>query len=78
MAAHYMHLQTITDLDWTFLSPSRNIAPGARTGKFRLGLDELLVDAKGDSFISYEDFSVALIDEIENPKHIRQRFTVGY
>jgi putative NADH-flavin reductase len=78
MAAHYMHLQTIDDLDWTFLSPSQGIALGERTGKFRLGLDELIVDANGRSFISYEDFAVALIDEIEAPKHIRQRFTVGY
>ena len=66
------------DLDWTFLSPSQTIAPGERTGKFRLGLDYLLVDANGESRISVEDFAVAMIDELESPAHSRQRFTVGY
>ncbi|MBN8830105.1 MAG: NAD(P)H-binding protein [Sphingomonadales bacterium] len=78
MAAHYMHLRTIADLDWSFQCPSQGIAPGERTGIFRLGLDDLLVDDKGESFISYEDFSVALIDELEQSRHIRQRYTVGY
>jgi putative NADH-flavin reductase len=54
------------------------IAPGARTGKFRLGGDQLLVGADGKSFISQADYAIALIDELEKPKHIRQRFTVGY
>lgn len=71
-------LQGETGLDWTFLSPSAIIAPGTRTGKFRLGKDDLLVGADGKSFISEEDYAVALIDEIERPQHIRQRFTVGY
>jgi len=66
------------DLDWTFLSPSIMIAPGDRTGKFRVGGDELLKDAKGESRISQEDFAIAIVDEIEKPKHIRKRFTVGY
>jgi len=65
-------------LDWTFLSPSAVIAPGERTGKFRLGDDQLLVGADGQSRISQEDFAIALIDELENPAHTRQRFTVGY
>ena len=65
-------------LDWTFLSPSALIQPGERTGKFRLGLDQLLVDANGKSTISTEDFAVALIDELEKPSHSRKRFTVGY
>lgn len=65
------------DLDWTFLSPSGLFAPGARTGKFRLGKDELLSTDKGSS-ISFEDYAVALVDEIEKPAHSRQRFTVGY
>jgi uncharacterized protein len=64
-------------LDWTFLSPSYVFQPGERTGKFRLGKDDLLVNDKGSS-ISFEDFAVALADEIETPKHSRQRFTVGY
>ncbi|WP_343713421.1 NAD(P)-dependent oxidoreductase [Inquilinus sp.] len=67
-----------TGLDWTFLSPSALIAPGERTGKFRLGGDQLLVGADGQSRISQEDYAVALIDELEKPAHSRQRFTVGY
>lgn len=66
------------EIDWTFLSPSALIDFGDRTGKFRLGIDQLLVDGKGDSKISFEDFAVAAVDELEKPKHSRQRFTVGY
>jgi len=65
-------------LDWTMLSPSAVIAPGQRTGRFRLGGDQMLVGADGNSAISVEDYAVALIDELENPAHARQRFTVGY
>ncbi|GKW26112.1 3-beta hydroxysteroid dehydrogenase [Pectobacterium carotovorum subsp. carotovorum] len=65
------------DLDWSFLSPSAEFVPGQRTGKFRLGKDTLLSNDKGSS-ISFEDYAVALVDEIENPAHTRQRFTVGY
>jgi putative NADH-flavin reductase len=64
-------------LDWTFLSPSAMFVPGERTGKFRLGRDQLLTNDKGSS-ISFEDYAVALADEIEKPTHSRQRFTVGY
>ena len=64
-------------LDWTFLSPSVFFGPGERTGTFRLGKDDLLSDAEGKSHISYEDYAIALLDEIEQPKHSRQRFTVG-
>lgn len=66
------------ELNWTFLSPSALFVPGERTGKFRLGTDQLLTAADGKSSISFEDFAVALADEIERPAHIRQRFTVGY
>jgi len=66
------------ELDWTLLSPSYLFAPGERTGKFRLGKDELLVGADGQSRISTEDFAIALVDELEQPKHSRERFTVGY
>lgn len=52
--------------------------PGERTGKFRFGGDQLLVDSIGHSTISVQDFAVAMIDELENPTHIRKRFTVGY
>ena len=67
-----------SDLDWTFLSPPALIEPGERTGKFRLGGDQLLTDDRGRSRISAEDYAIALLDEVENPKHIRQRFTVAY
>ena len=70
-------LQTVNDLDWTFLSPSALFIPGERTGKFRLGQDTLLASDQGSS-ISFEDFAIALVDEIENPAHVKQRFTVGY
>ena len=66
------------DLEWTCLSPSAMLQPGTRTGTFRLGTDQLLVDAKGQSQISMQDYAVAMIDEVEKPAHIRQRFTVGY
>lgn len=71
-------LRKETELDWTFLSPSVFFGPGERTGKFRLGGDELLTAADGKSHISYEDYAIALLDEIETPKHSRARFTVGY
>jgi putative NADH-flavin reductase len=66
------------DLEWTFLSPSAEMKPGQRTGKFRLGGDKLLVDSAGHSRISVQDFAVAMIDELERPSHLRQRFTAGY
>jgi uncharacterized protein len=66
------------ELDWSFLAPSAQLQPGTRTGKFRLGKDQLLVDANGQSRISVQDYAVAMIDELEHPAHIRQRFTVGY
>lgn len=71
-------LEQGVDLDWTFLSPSVFFEPGERTGVFRLGKDELLTAESGKSHISYEDFAVALLDEIERPRHRRERFTVGY
>lgn len=72
------HLRTEKELDWTFLSPAAHIEPGERTGRFRLGKDELLVDAKGESRISLPDYAVAMIDELESPQHSRQRFTLAY
>ena len=71
-------LRLQNDLNWTFLSPSALFTGGERTGRFRLGTDQLLTDTSGKSWISFEDFAVALADEIERPAHIRQRFTVGY
>jgi uncharacterized protein len=66
-----------SDLDWAFVSPSAVFGPGERTGTFRLGTDQLLTNEKGSS-ISYEDYAIALVDELEQPKHSRTRFTVGY
>jgi putative NADH-flavin reductase len=71
-------LRGVKDLDWTFLSPSAFFGPGERTGKFRLSENTLLTAPGGKSSISYEDYAIAMLDEIENPKHIRGRFTVGY
>jgi putative NADH-flavin reductase len=66
------------ELDWTYFSPAAFIQPGERTGKFRLGHDELVADAQGQSRISAEDYAIALVDELEKPQHVRQRFTIGY
>lgn len=65
-------------LDWTFLSPAAEIRPGARTGKYRTTDDRFLADEKGESSISYEDYAVALLDELEHPKHRGKRFGVAY
>lgn len=65
-------------LDWSFLSPSALFVEGERRGTFRLGKDHLLVDGDGQSQISFADFAIALLDEVEKPAHSRQRFTVGY
>jgi hypothetical protein len=70
-------IRKVNDLDWTAISPPASIQPGERTGKFRLGLDRLIEDDKGQSAISREDFAVAILDEIEKPKHIRKRFTAA-
>ena len=77
-AAFLDRLRQETELNWTFLSPSALFVAGTRTGKFRLGTDQLLTAADGKSWISFEDFAVALADEIEGPRHPRGRFTVGY
>jgi putative NADH-flavin reductase len=71
-------LKAEPDFDWTYLSPSALFDGSERTGKFRLGKDDLLVAADGKSSISFPDFAIAMADEIETPKHRRQRFTVGY
>lgn len=66
------------DLDWTFLSPAARAEPGERTGQYRTGEDELVRDGEGQSRISFGDLAVAVVDELEKPKFIRRRFTVGY
>lgn len=66
------------DASWTYLSPPALLAPGQRTGRYRVGRDELLVDDRGESGISMEDLAVALLDEAENPRHRQARFTVAH
>ena len=66
------------DLDWVFISPGALLSPGERTGKYRVGRDQLLKDASDKSSISMEDFAIAMVDELEKPKHHRQRFHVAY
>lgn len=65
-------------LEWTYVSPPASIEPGQRTGMYRTGGNQLVTDKQGRSFISMEDYAVALVDEVENPKFIRRRFTVAY
>jgi uncharacterized protein len=65
-------------LNWTYVSPAAFIESGQRTGKYRVGTDQLLADAEGKSYISAEDFAVAVLDEVEHPRFDRQRFTVAY
>lgn len=69
------------ELDWVFFSPAANLGnltAGVRTGKFRLGKDDLIVDEKGESFISVEDYAMAMVDELEQENHHKERFTIGY
>lgn len=66
------------EFDWAFFSPAGDIHPGKRTGIFRLGKDDLILNEKGESKISVEDYAVAMIDEVEKPAHHRERFTIGY
>jgi putative NADH-flavin reductase len=66
------------ELEWTFLSPPSSISPGERTGHYRVGKDQLLKNEQGESKISTQDYAVAMLDELEQPQHIRERFTVAY
>ncbi|MBV6715701.1 NAD(P)-dependent oxidoreductase [Paenibacillus chitinolyticus] len=69
-------LQNTKGIKWTFVSPSAIFALGKRTGQYRTGKDNLLVNSKGESYVSYEDYAAAVLDEIEQPKHENERFTV--
>ncbi|WP_059012856.1 NAD(P)-dependent oxidoreductase [Streptomyces specialis] len=66
------------EIRWTCLSPAACVRPGRRTGRYETGLDELVTDARGQSAISLEDYAVALVDEIEKPRHLGERFTVAH
>lgn len=70
-------LQKNTVLDWTYLSPPPNFEVGERTGSYRIGGDEMLMDGDKPGYISVADLAIAVVDEIEQPKHIRKRFTVA-
>ena len=76
--ADALELARKSDVNWTSLAPAAFFEAGERTGKFRLGKDSLISDEQGKSRISFEDYAIALVDELENPRHERQRFTVGY
>lgn len=66
------------DIDWVFFSPAGAFVDGTRTGKYRLGKDDLIVDDKGNSTISVADYAKAMVDELETPAHHKERFTIGY
>jgi|KBSMisStaDraftv2_1062788.scaffolds.fasta_scaffold767779_1 putative NADH-flavin reductase len=76
--AKALALLKASDINWTYFSPAGFFEPGTRTGKFRLGTDQLISDAEGNSRISMEDYAIALVDELEKPAHQRARFTIGY
>ena len=71
-------LKSETTLAWSFISPPALLQPGARSGQFRIGGDQLLMNGDAPAQISVADLAVAIIDEMEHPHHLRQRFTVGY
>ncbi|MDN7243582.1 NAD(P)-dependent oxidoreductase [Planococcus sp. N028] len=76
-ARNLKELQETSDINWTFISPSAVFdATGKRTGSYKAGKDQLLVNSKGESYISYSDYAIAVLEEIENPQHINERFTV--
>ncbi len=78
--AHADALELIqkSDINWTCFSPAGFFEPGPRTGMFRIAKDDLVADAQGNSKISFDDYAIALVDELENPHYQRQRFTIGY
>ena len=82
MAEIYLKiLPEVKDIDWVYVIPAANLGnlkAGVRTGKYRTSDDTMLADDKGDCFISVEDFAVAMVDELENPKHHREGFSVAY
>ncbi len=76
--AKALEMMKKAEVNWTNFSPAAYFAPGERTGKFRLGTDQLIADDKQDSRISMEDYAIALVDELEKPQFERARFTIGY
>lgn len=85
MGEFYLNtLMAENDIDWVFFSPAGNLGdmgangPGKRTGVYRLGKDDMIFDANGNSFISVEDYAKAMVDELATPAHHKERFTIGY
>jgi putative NADH-flavin reductase len=78
--AHQRALEILkkSDVNWTYVSPGAYFVAGERTGKFRLGTTNLIVDAKGESRISFDDYAIAVVDEIEKPAHERGQMSIGY
>ncbi len=75
---YFKDLESEKSIDWVFFSPPGDLHPGTRTGSFRLGKDDMIVDENGENKISVQDYAVAMIDELEKPAHHRERFTIGY
>ncbi|TBL70506.1 NAD(P)-dependent oxidoreductase [Paenibacillus thalictri] len=76
-AINLEELRNSTSINWTFVSPSAFFDPqGPRTGTYRKGKNQLLINSKGQSYVSYADYAIAIVDEIENPQHLNERFTV--
>jgi uncharacterized protein len=73
-----LNLLKASSIEWTYFAPAAFFVPGERTGKFRLGKDELIANAQHESRISMEDYAIALVVELEKPRLIRQRFSIGY
>lgn len=71
-------LRNENSFDWSFFSPAVMIGPGERTGVFKLGKDVVVKDAEGNSKISYDDYAIAMVDELEQGNNLNARFTVGY
>jgi putative NADH-flavin reductase len=76
--ANVLKMVQASNINWTYFSPAAFFEPGERTGKFRLGADQLVADSNGQSRISLEDYAIALVDELEKPAYERARFTIGY
>ena len=71
-------LRAEQNVDWTFFSPAAVIEETPRLGHYRLGGDQLVVDDKGESRISFADYAIAMVDELEQHRHSRRRFTAAY
>ncbi|HWK02049.1 MAG TPA: NAD(P)H-binding protein [Puia sp.] len=76
--AYVLDLYRNSEINWTYFSPARDVEPSERTGKYRLGTTNMIVDSNGDSKISMEDYAAALVDEIENKQFVKQQMSIGY